>query len=130
MNKALKSQVKNILINCPDARNSDITLTIEIWRKYYNVGDSVPVKYLYELPREDNIKRLRAKFCELGNSWAYPTDPKVARARQIKDDEWKRALGYAPTTKTIFFETGNGVIRVPENEAEGFTKLNPNAIRL
>ena len=92
--KNLKLQVKSILINYPKTRNSDIALTIEIWREFYNTGMSINLVQLYDLPREDNIKRIRVQFCEKGFRWAYPTDWKIARARKINEQKWREMLGY------------------------------------
>lgn len=96
----LKDQVKKVLIDNPETRNSDITLTIEIWKKFYSVGDNIPVGKLYDLPREDNVKRIRAKFCEQGYSWAMPTEEKIAKQRKINADIWRKALGYKTIDKS------------------------------
>ncbi len=101
----LKKQVEKVLRGYPETRNSDITLTIKIWQMFYGVGRVVDVNLLYDLPREDNVKRIRAKFCEQKESWAYPTSLEVAKKRQIKEDEWRMALGYASSleaTKKLF----------------------------
>ncbi len=102
----LKKQVEKVLQSFPDTRNSDITLTIKVWQTFYGVGNNISIGSLYNLPREDNIKRIRAKFCEEGKSWAYPTSLEVARKRKIKEDEWKQALGYhigQEKTNKLFF---------------------------
>ena len=99
--------VENILRNMPENRNSDIALTIEIWRKYYpsliKVGktgqEGVWLKDIFELPREDNIKRERAKFNALGKY--YPTDWKVAKARGLKEDLWRTENGYPTKAETV-----------------------------
>lgn len=119
----LKNQVGEILRECPETRNSDITLMIKIWVRFYTPyifgegserGSSVRLKDLYELPREDNIKRIRAKFQEealkrindgkeRGDEQFYlPTDPKVAKQRQINRAIWEKALAYfrKPTSQT------------------------------
>lgn len=138
----LKKEVQYILENYPETRNSDITLMIEVWRKYYPShifqglmsGEGVWLKSLYELPREDNIKRIREKFCEQGYAWAYPTDLKIVRARKIKESEWRRKLGYAPlpedAPKTTYFEVDNRVYQISESKIEEFLKLNPRAVKL
>ena len=97
----LKQQVEQTLKTQPDTRNSDITLMIAIWKKYYGVGEYVELKKLYDLPREDNIKRIRAKFCEEKKEWAYPTSLEVARKRGIKENEWRLFLGYPLKEQTI-----------------------------
>lgn len=96
----LKKQVAKILQEYPETRNSDITLTIKIWQTFYGVGEIIEVKSLYDLPREDNVKRIRAKFCEEKKRWAYPTSLQVALKRKIKEQEWRIALGYQPVELT------------------------------
>jgi uncharacterized cupin superfamily protein len=110
--KELKDQIIDVLKKNPDCRNSDITLTIEIWKNHYSKmidGDTVKLKNLYELPREDNIKRIRAKLCEealerinsgkiIGDEQYYlPTEAKIAKQRQINSALWEKALGYFKT---------------------------------
>lgn len=114
MLEKLKDQVADVLKTDPDSRNSDITLTIQIWKQFYPkllTKDPTgilyaPLKNLYELPREDNIKRIRAKFQEealkrietgklLGDEEYYlPSDPKIAEKRGILAAIWQKAMGY------------------------------------
>lgn len=94
----LKDQVKNILIEFPETRNSDIALTIYIWQKFYGVEDSIDLSRLYELPSQDNIKRVRA-FIQNEQGLYLPTDPEIMRVRGIKEQEWKQDMGY-PINKT------------------------------
>ena len=99
----LKSQVEYILKEIPDTRNSDITLMIEIWKKYYpsrlktgSTGEQgVWLKDLYELPREDNCKRIRAHFQNDLNLY-LPSDPKIVKQRRINEDKWREFMGYSP----------------------------------
>lgn len=103
----LKDQVEAILKKYPDTRNSDIALTIAIWKEYYpsriKVGktgeEGIWLKDLYDLPREDNVKRVRATFNAAGQY--YPTDWKVAKGRGIEENQWRIALGYPPRGQTI-----------------------------
>lgn len=98
--------VETILRNIPESRNSDITLMIEIWEKYYpnyiKKGSSgergVWLKDLYTLPREDSVKRLRAQFNHDGKY--FPTDWKIAKGRGIKEDVWRKELGYPAKADT------------------------------
>lgn len=111
MIEVLKNQVIDLLKTNKDCRNSDITLMIEIWRKYYpnklfSNNDYVALKNLYDLPREDVIKRIRAKLQEealkridkgltIGDELCYlPTSSEVARKRQINAILWEKILGY------------------------------------
>lgn len=76
-----------------ECRNSDIALTILIWRRWYNVQDAVQVGRLFDLPREDNVKRVRAVFQNTEHKY-LPTDPAVLVKRGIEEAYWFDALGY------------------------------------
>jgi hypothetical protein len=76
-----------------ECRNSDIALTILIWRRWYNVQDAVPVGRLFDLPREDNVKRIRAVFQNTEHKY-LPTDPSILIKRGIEEAYWFDALGY------------------------------------
>lgn len=106
----LKSLVKNMLEEVPKTRNSDKLLTLMIWRKHYSHVFIKQNKTYYvsctaileELPQEDNVKRIRAKFNEKGLYAA--TDP-VVLERRNKSKIWKKSLGYATEKgepKTLF----------------------------
>lgn len=106
--KTLTGQVEYILSTNEDARNSDISLTIGIWKRFYsgkirgwdaqdgfNLEGSVDLKDLFDLPREDNIKRIRATFQNEKHLY-IPTDQKIAEGRGINEEEWRKHLGYPP----------------------------------
>ncbi len=101
----LKTMVQKVLEDNPETRNSDIALTIEIWKRYYPEktigGECSAVRFseLYDLPREDNIKRYRAEYNSKGEY--LPTDIKVAVARGINEDVWRRKLGYPMSKYTV-----------------------------
>jgi len=103
MKVKLKSQVEFVLKEFPESRNSDITLMIELWKAYYPsklktgaTGEKgVWLKDLYELPTQDNIKRIRAHFQNDLNLY-LPTDPKVVKQRRISEDKWREFMGYSP----------------------------------
>lgn len=103
----LTGQVEAILQSVPESRNSDIVLTIEVWRKFYpkliqnNDGllwEKVPplqfvfLKDLFELPREDNIKRIRAQF-QNDKLLYFPTDFAIAKQRRINEEVWRKTMG-------------------------------------
>jgi len=99
--------VEEVLREVPNTRNSDIDLTIEIWKKYFpdkviigKRGDAIYLRHLHSLPREDNVKRIRAQFNS--EEKYYPTDPKVAKARGIEEDKWRAVLGYPPKEVTQY----------------------------
>lgn len=97
----LTEQVEQILKKYPETRNSDIDLTIKLWKIYYpnkihyGTVKGIPVirlKDLFELPREDNIKRIRAKI--QNQEFRYlPTYIEVVRRRRMDEDSWREALG-------------------------------------
>ena len=101
----LKKQVEKILQDYPNTRNSDITLMIELWKQYYPQRireERIFLMDLYDLPREDNLKRIRALFNAKGKYW--PTDLKIAVGRGIKEEQWREVLGY-PRKTEIFYPT-------------------------
>ena len=92
----LQTQVEYCLHKYPDTRNSDVELTTRIWREFYSSylitrpstkQLCVALVSLFEIPREDNVKRIRAKFQnDLG--LYLPTSPIVARQRRINEEKW------------------------------------------
>lgn len=99
----LRTMVEDRLEHDERTRNSDITLTIAIWVKYYpeHVLDTsrgektgIFIDSLFKLPREDNVKRIRAKIQNEEKKF-LPTDPEVRRKRGISEEEWYDYLGYA-----------------------------------
>lgn len=101
MIKKLKEKVKFCLEKYPETRDSDITLTIKIWETYnYNKllkreadGKTyVALDSLYDLPREDNIKRIRANFQTKG--LYLPTSLEVAKQRRINMDIWHKEMAF------------------------------------
>lgn len=96
----LERQIKTVLQADEQSRNSDIRLTQVLWFKFYPTyllqrGGAVYVDItkLYELPREDNIKRIRAKIQNVDHEFV-PTSAEVAKKRGWNIDEWKSYLGY------------------------------------
>lgn len=95
--KTLKSQIMYCLETQQDTRNSDITLMIAVWQTFYGIDRVVHVSTLYDLPREDNIKRIRAKL-QNEEKIFLPTKLEVALKRGINEVDWRRALGYHTTS--------------------------------
>jgi hypothetical protein len=100
--KQLKDKVRKMLSLYPETRNSDITLTIKIWKEYYpskilwrekDNKEYVAITDLFELPREDNIKRLRAKIQNEEGKY-LPTEWKIAEKRGIEQDKWHKAMAF------------------------------------
>ena len=102
--KTLKQQVFNCLKLYPETRNSDITLTLKVWSEYYvqmlhpdpRGSDNLMVyaKDLFNLPREDHVKRIRAKIQNQDRVY-LPTDPNILLERAKLSAEWKEFLGYS-----------------------------------
>jgi hypothetical protein len=90
---------KELSIN-KKARNDDQFLTLSIWWrhypeyfivhecKYYIKADAV-----LSLPREDNIKRLRAKIQNEERKY-LPDDPIVRKKRGISEEVWLKYCTY------------------------------------
>lgn len=111
MNQTLKMQVEEVLDLFLEARNSDITLLIKLWERYYPDSINFPggdfkrqdpyvfLRDLYELPREDNVKRIRAKIQNQEGKY-LPTEWKIAEQRGINEERWKKYLGYKVDDKS------------------------------
>src|SRR3989304_6645245 len=99
--KTLKAKVLYILSTEEDSRNSDIPLTIKLWQHYppdtlitgKDGKQYINVRSLFDLPREDNIKRARAEVQNVERRY-LPTDISIFIKRAHLSDEWKTALGY------------------------------------
>lgn len=96
----LKKQIEHCLKEMPITRNSDIALTIELWKKFYSkrlVLRQADQKYyvelsqLFELPREDNIKRIRA-IIQNEEFRFLPTVESVAKQRKINMLKWREFI--------------------------------------
>ena len=108
-NKRLTPSNKSILENFPKARDSDQWLTIKLWAVYFpsriheeklNEGTEFETirKFVYledimALPREDNIKRLRAKIQNEEHKW-LPTTIEIAKKRHIEESVWINYVNY------------------------------------
>ena len=103
--KTIKSQVEHCLISYKDARNSDILLRQQIIRIFYpekiknlNGYEAILFRDEYDVPTQEAVKRVRAKFNSEGSYW--PTDLKVAIGRGILENEWRMKLGYPRVEET------------------------------
>lgn len=104
--KTLEQRVDNILMNFPDTRNSDVRLTIELWKRFFShflvIGKDgriyISMERLYDVPSQDSIGRVRQKI-QNDKGLYPPTDWKIAKRRGMLEDEWRVALGY-PTKLT------------------------------
>jgi len=96
----LDKKVRTVLAELPQTRNSDITLTIAIWEKYHHVKmleqegrQYIDVQQLFNLPREDHVKRIRAKIQNVERLY-LPTDRNILLRRVRLSKEWRTFLGY------------------------------------
>lgn len=93
--KNLKEKILWVLSEDEQSRNSDIRLTQMIWYRFHNdkiikLDDGTAVvrlKDLFDLPREDNIKRVRAKIQNEENKF-LPTSIEVRKQRKINERLW------------------------------------------
>jgi len=92
--RTIKDRVEYILSNYPDARNSDLYLTILYLRKYTELG-----KYIKYIPYEnikkydgifETIRRTRQKVQEEGRF--LPTDPEVINKRKKLSERFRRIV--------------------------------------
>lgn len=111
MKHTLERMVWSVLKHFPETRNSDITLTQQVWKSFYpqylleqNGKTYINIENLFNVPREDNIKRIRAKIQNVDRQW-LPTDVKIFIKRIEMSEEWKEFLGY----KTDFTRTFENV---------------------
>lgn len=103
----LKSQVESILAEFPKTRDSDITLMIHLWNRYYPAhlhqaprGQGIYLSSLYTLPTQESIKRERA-FIQNEEFRFLPTDEKVRRARRIKEETYRAYINNLSAFKRI-----------------------------
>lgn len=96
--KLRAKEVEYCLQHFPETRNSDITLLIKILQTYHakyiftndQGKESVTLESLYDLPREDGVKRIRANFNSKGKY--LPTSEAVARGRMMNIEQWRAWL--------------------------------------
>lgn len=100
----LRPMVEAILRDFPKARDSDQWLTLKLWAVYYpdsvyeDKGTVNNRKFVYledimDLPREDNVKRLRAKIQNEEGKY-LPTTLEVALQRRIEESVWRNYVNY------------------------------------
>ena len=104
--RTLKDKVMTILKEDEPSRDSDIRLTQMIWWTFHNAkifkapcgSNSVRLKDLFDLPREDNIKRVRAQIQNVEKKY-LPTTIDIVRKRKINEDVWRAYLKYPPLVR-------------------------------
>lgn len=101
--------VLDCLERFPETRNSDVALTIKIWEEYHkskimvdfqSKRNYVFLEDIFDLPREDGIKRIRAKI-QNEKLMFLPTDLEVARQRDINYEVWRAHMAQPQFPKTL-----------------------------
>jgi len=86
--------VEEVLKEFPETRNCDISLSIQVWRKFYGFrGLVIRADDLYIWPSQASIQRWRATIQNEDKKY-LPTVWAVAKRRKMNEREWKEALGY------------------------------------
>lgn len=92
----LRDKVLNRLEILPATRDSDITLMIAVWQKFYPdfVKDArVRLEDLYHLPNHESVKRIRALIQNDKDNPRYlPNTWEVAEKRGINRAVWERFI--------------------------------------
>ena len=92
--RTVKDRVEYLLARYPDARNSDLYLTILYLRKFTELG-----KYIRYIPYNvikkyegifETIRRTRQKIQEQGKY--LPTDPEVLKKRKKLAEKYKKII--------------------------------------
>lgn len=91
----LKDKILFCLERYPETRNSDILLTRAVWYEFHNSKlfemngkKAVLLESLMDLPREDHVKRIRAKIQNEEKRF-LPTDLKILKQRKLLAEEWR-----------------------------------------
>lgn len=95
---SLQQKIEHCLEKYPETRNSDIKLTNAVWIEFHNsklfkIENTFAVKIidLYELPSQDDVKRIRAKIQNNLHKF-LPTSEEVRKQRKIKEIWWHREM--------------------------------------
>jgi len=106
--KKLEQKIIYCLEKYPETRNSDTKLTNAIWLEFYKdklfstADGNAAIKLidLYNLPTQDDVKRIRAKIQNEKHLF-LPTSIEIRKKRKIKEEDWRKYLGYNPELITI-----------------------------
>lgn len=90
----LRNKILHCLEKYPSTRNSDIELTAKIWHDFHNSKiveinseQYIKINDLFELPREDHVKRIRAKIQNEEKKF-LPLE-KIAKQRELLREDWR-----------------------------------------
>ena len=98
----LQDKIEYCLNKYPETRNSDIKLTNAVWIEFHNskllvVEGAIFTQYavklteLYDLPSQDDVKRIRAKIQNNLHKF-LPTSEEVIKQRRIKEKYWHNEM--------------------------------------
>jgi hypothetical protein len=101
----LKYKIEHCLKKYPDTRNSDVKLTNAVWIEFHNNKiklidgkNYVALMDLYDMPRQDDVKRLRAKIQNEENKY-LPTSLEVVKQRKINEEKWRNYMSPSNPTR-------------------------------
>mgnify|MGYP001612875574 CR=1 FL=1 len=100
----LKKEIEHCLEKYPESRNDDVYLTSALWWEFHSKsliesgkakmidGDLfINLRAIQTLPREDHIKRIRAKIQNEEFRFT-PTNPEVIKLREASRRKWKAKM--------------------------------------
>jgi hypothetical protein len=135
--RTLDAQVRYCLEKFPATRNSDITLTQQLWMTFHKgvllfseqYGYCAQLTKLFDLPREDNVKRVRAKI-QNTEFLFLPTSLGVAKKRGWHEEDWLKYLRTKPSVETPVVEPSyDEPIRVKQGELFDGSSYNGQNLR-
>ena len=92
--KSLQNKIEFVLERFAYTRNNDINLTIKVWELFYpNLIKKLP-ESLHYLPRESDVKRLRAIIQNKRGEYP-PTSLNVAYKRKQSVKQWRERVKVA-----------------------------------
>lgn len=93
-NEGLKAKILYVLEKVPKTRDDDVELMLYIWNMfykgkthYYDAKLGVTFENIRELPRHDDIKRIRA-LIQNEEHLFLPTSEQVRKRRRIAESQW------------------------------------------
>lgn len=97
----LKKMILAVLKDEPKTRDSDQYLTLKIWVRFYPKridltypkNPKVGFREIMDLPREDNVKRIRAVI-QNDEGRFLPTSEKIAKQRKLNMEKWYQYIKY------------------------------------
>ena len=89
----IRTLVEAVMKRHPETRNSDYLLLYWCWVQAKPSFKKVFTEEEFcQLPHFESVRRLRARIQNVENL-LLPTDPKVAKKRRIREEEFRRYFG-------------------------------------